>query len=967
MKRVNWLLIIIVMVVMLFALPWIYKPGWAYGAAPESCQDSIVITQAQITAGYTLSDDDTCACFESAKLSSASGTALTISGRNILLVLNRNSDRDTLAFGTDGGGSDTGLFIFTNPDVDSCITIKGGAIVHQSSDTTTSDNFAFVVSGATRLLLDDVNMKIMGYNGIGWKTPSSAWENRLVVIDGGEWESAVTSYTSRCNYDAIIFEYNEGGIDTTSDSGLIIDGLIVRGAPGPALQVAGDVEIKNCSLYVDSRNDFYSYPSGGVCLGNTNSAGIIAQLLDAGSSIHDNVIIAGDDWYGCDVGILIQVAQGELGNEVEVYDNEIYVHASHDKYYEYINAKGIKNRYGCDYLNIYDNYIEIEVATFDEADSGRGNMCAGLEVTSYAGGSDWPGAGGNEPDSNVHYLHNEVMIIPVDSNFNAAINFGLACFRMATSDSAGHTWTAGGNIFDGQICTTPEWSHRWGPFDHGGEVHDFVSLRDSIYYSDSVWVNSINMAHFAGYNGPCPDNIVRDAYYGGRAADSATANAILDFCDGCGDPGDRDVSFERTLSVTINDGDGSPIEGAIFTAVDDYDNTQITDTTGADGIASGVVRYWKEYEVATDSTTYNDFTFTAQRPAGKVRLSYMFQHYSVGLSALINNTDGPNAPRNILDVLDTTTITYQNDTARFVFRSYNINFDHQDSACGDTVSVERSGTQRIDYINSGYDYDWQGAVNRNRIMEGTSNYAPVLRYMWERDGKTDSVNNAGGTNFFQPFSGAHYIDYEGADSAWESYDMVIFKNPYVIWQDITSQDIDSTKLWYGRLRDSLVLYPNINVCLIMGSPLCYQADSDADFDSDTVLAKMVYDLATWFNSNDFFTHTTGGGAYDNLWKFDPYQLLCETDEVENRYCLKDSYWGGAAASSHLSGLGAEVLQDTILGFVRASALEILETTATTSGDYTVAWDRYDTTLVLGKVGTAEEGGTTRTRLRGFKP
>jgi hypothetical protein len=614
---------------------------WQVGNTKTSCTgDSIVITQAQVNTpgGYTLSVDDTCYCFESAKLTSDSGYALKIAANDIILVLNRNSARDTLAFGTEGRGNDTGIYILVNPDADTSITIQGGAIVHQSSDTTTSDNYCFVGYGLHRFHLDDVHMVVMGYDGIIWKTGSSAWQNRFVHIDGGEWWNNVTSYTSRCQYDAICMEYNEGGIDTTVDSGLIIDGLKIRQAPGPALQVAGDVEIKNCSLWVDARCDWYTYPASG-CQGTTNSAGIIAQLLDAGSSIHDNVIMAGEDFFGCDVGILVQVSQGELGNEVIIEDNWMYLHADFDAYYEHITPKGVKNRYGCDHLIVRNNYIEIEVGTFDAADSARGTTAVGLEVTSYAGSSDWPSAGGNEPDSNVHYLHNTVLIIPVDSNRHGT-TLGYTCFRMATSDSAGHTWAAAGNIFQYNVCTTPEFAYRWGPYDHGGEVHDFVTLGDSIYYSDSLWLNSVNMAHYVGYNDVCPDNIARDVYYGGRAADSATANKIIDFCDGCGDAGDRDISFERTLAIFIEGSNGLPVSGATFKAIDNYGNVQINTTSGADGMIELPVRYWKEYEIAADSTAYNPFVIGAKMGADSTGQAFTVSHDTWVDTIILAATEG---------------------------------------------------------------------------------------------------------------------------------------------------------------------------------------------------------------------------------------------------------------------------------------------------------------------------------------
>ncbi|HUV30018.1 MAG TPA: hypothetical protein VMY05_02840 [Acidobacteriota bacterium] len=302
--------------------------------------------------------------------------------------------------------------------------------------------------------------------------------------------------------------------------------------------------------------------------------------------------------------------------------------------------------------------------------------------------------------------------------------------------------------------------------------------------------------------------------------------------------------------------------------------------------------------------------------ADQTRVSYMFAHYSVGESA-VENCYAWGQYRNIQDVLDTTTVTYGNDTARIVFRSYSMNNDGTGvNAISDTVpTYNGQDCPKVNYLNVA-DYQWVGPSYRNHIIQmATVDDCPILEDMFRVPGKQDSV-------FWHPFTG-HWIYYTPTDSVWEDYDMVIIKNPYRLWRDPTQQKVDSIKTWYRELVDSLTNHPEQNFCLIMGTPLALNTSNSDNFGGDTARAKLIYDLATWFASEDFFTHSNVG-AYRNVWKFDPYRLLCETAAgAANRYCLNEDYWAGYAYGSHLNPDGAQYLQDTLLGFIRQATQDIL--------------------------------------------
>ncbi|MCP4580788.1 MAG: hypothetical protein GY839_04175 [candidate division Zixibacteria bacterium] len=303
--------------------------------------------------------------------------------------------------------------------------------------------------------------------------------------------------------------------------------------------------------------------------------------------------------------------------------------------------------------------------------------------------------------------------------------------------------------------------------------------------------------------------------------------------------------------------------------------------------------------------------------AEEVRVGILFIHYSVGNSAVVNCQGEAG---NIRNTLDTMTVSVGADTARIVLRTYNMNFDHLDRALCDTVCVW-SGADWCyieDKISTGFDYNLQGGgvSNRNRIFDAEW-YSPILDNLFQKPFKEDSV-------FWYPFT-EHQIPYDNGGNVTELYDLVIFKNPYIIWQDFTQAKADSIRSWYQIVRDSVVNHPEINVAFAMGTPLSYQTGSDADFDSDTSLSKIVYNLANWFASDSFVVHSNlDGAAHKNVWTADFYRPMCETGAgAYNRYCLRDDYWAGSGGQSHLSSVGAAALQVEIIDFIRSATEDIL--------------------------------------------
>jgi len=304
--------------------------------------------------------------------------------------------------------------------------------------------------------------------------------------------------------------------------------------------------------------------------------------------------------------------------------------------------------------------------------------------------------------------------------------------------------------------------------------------------------------------------------------------------------------------------------------------------------------------------------------AEKERVSVLFIHYSVGTGMTMGYCWDPNINKNITIALDTSNVTVGSDTADIVFHSYRINDEGSLSSLSDTTYGDNYGCGFNRF--SGFTYDllvgrrvkiwnsWTG-------MSGDA-FAGIIDYFFNRPNKEDST-------FWKMFR-THKTPSQFPDSVTEvnGYDLVIIKNPYACWYQMTQAQADSIKVLYQVLRDSIVNHPEINVALAFGTPLRLGHVDAGDIQlSDTTTAKITYNLASWFASDQFFTHDNNG-TYKNIWKWDSYRPLCEMGNVENKYCLNLDYYAGDGAS-HLNIPGYSVAQDSLVAFIKRATADIL--------------------------------------------
>jgi hypothetical protein len=303
--------------------------------------------------------------------------------------------------------------------------------------------------------------------------------------------------------------------------------------------------------------------------------------------------------------------------------------------------------------------------------------------------------------------------------------------------------------------------------------------------------------------------------------------------------------------------------------------------------------------------------------AARQRISILYIHYSVGTGIVEGYCWGGGFSRNIVESLDTMLIVAQADTADIVFRSYRMNGDYAGVPLSD--SVPGTGSNGCAFTRfSSFRYDLDGlAGDRMRIWNdnggfGPHSYAGILKLFFDVPGKEDSL-------FWRMFT-THRIPSSGPDSVTEidGFDLVMVENPYYCWGYMSQAQADSIKVLYQVLRDSIVAHPEINFAMVIGTPLLLGRYGVLD----STQARITYDLASWFASDDFFRHDNI--TYRNVWKWDSYRPLCEMGEGKvNRYCLKTEYFDGAASGSHLSLSGYSLSQDSLQHFLRRTIQDIL--------------------------------------------
>ena len=559
---------------------------------------STTITSLPYTANQTGTNYSETLYVAGTRLTSATN-GIDIRGHDIVIYLGV----DTVAFGAGNGDGNWGLRFYGCGYNDGSsltaynIKVIGGTILHGATSGSVSGNFCVDFGGGSHIYFENTNLIVKGTNGHCLDRPSSGWGIWNVEINGGRWTSDVTGYTSRCQYDGAVARLSSALQPVSgTDYHFNIHNIVMTRSPGQGIIIQGKSYIYACSLTVDARNDFYTYPSNEVCHSSANSFAIITQMLEPGSSIHDNVIRAGEANLGCDGGILLQLSEGSAVQPVEIYNNDIVLHRGHDQYYLDLNAKAFKSRYANKHVNIHNNIFKVQIG--DTAYQAYGINGAAVDVVSFWDtGCDWPQ--GRYPDSFLVYENNYIEVEGLDGTFDEG-----CCARFAITNNDGYTWTGAGNVWRNNHLKTVMHGYQIGGYDNLGQCQDMFMQGDTIEYASSSWGRD-QYAFNVGYDLSSLGNKACDDVFTGGAEETD-----IHFTNGSGE---RTLALQRTLRILVLGNNDCPVAGSDVSVRNNYNRTVLTTTTNQSGLATGIVTYLFEAEDGPDSTNFNDFTITVSK------------------------------------------------------------------------------------------------------------------------------------------------------------------------------------------------------------------------------------------------------------------------------------------------------------------------------------------------------------------
>lgn len=556
-------------------------------------------------------------------VSATGGLVLTGGGynppRNWLIDLSS----DTIIFGTGNGNNLCGLKINGGDSRHwpKDIIVQGGNIIHAPTiinDTSVAqDNLCAQLNG-NKLTLKNVNLTAAGYNG---KCATAYGYN--IEISGGRYRSNVNYYRSRCQFDATII-----GADVpydplyAADSGysynLKVHDIKMSGVPHAGIRVDGGTgseygvfKIYACSLSVDSRNFTYATYDG-TCHSSANPYAIAMQHAGPGSEIYNNVITSGST-YGGGRGILLERTLGTANSSVRIYNNYIDVHEGPNIEYDetHVENHTLRVRNDCEYLHIYGNTI---INTGD-ANTGTSSYARGISALRYTFEGTYGGV------SSHCIIENN--ILRAKSLTSGVTAYGVCFDAVLIEDTT--------LVFRFNRIESDNILVKFGEVNQG--ARGIRLLGDTLkFLSPSYNPQTYHVGHLCN-NFDCSNNQVEDMIYQSGASDT---NIIMS----CTVRGSRELGLCRILKTRILGNNGYPVPDAMIWVVNNYHDTVLAGLSPRNGMLGGPVTYWWESDVASDSTTFNNFLLKVKKGTDSVSVIFSVSASSIMPTAILSKTPG---------------------------------------------------------------------------------------------------------------------------------------------------------------------------------------------------------------------------------------------------------------------------------------------------------------------------------------
>jgi len=524
---------------------------------------------------------------------------------------------DTLVFGTNGGDGHMGIRVARGISGDQNVTIRSGWVIHGGNNSS-NRNACVELAGCNGVLIDSVSAIIYGTNGKcltsapqegrvinATNGSATSWRstNKNIEIQGGRYISYVSGYTSRCSYDGAVIHLAGKSAVSGNEYNFKVHDLTVENAPCQGIVVYGVAEIYGCTVTVDCRNFMYTFPSSSFCQSQANAYCILARLVNAGSKFHDNILLAGETYYGADGGIEIEGCLGTPEKPIEFYNNFINTHRGWDVYYgSTIRAKGFKIRRADEHdpftgdsyianrhIRIYNNDIHVYAHTDTTNFRAYGPGASGFYLLPHV----------NRPDSDFVIENNFIRSIVLDDNIYVGQVEPLATGFEFMAGDAIDQYTIRNNRMESNDAF-----YRFGGYDPGGR--NYTCYEDTLIAIDTAAgpTTQYSVKFWPGdFGNALTGNYIRDAYY--------IPDTLWKMIAGRPGYTNGDVTLQRSLDLYVRGNNGLPVVNSACSVWNDYNRLVIAGVTDSGGLVSGVVSYWFERTGSGDSTGFNDFRLKA--------------------------------------------------------------------------------------------------------------------------------------------------------------------------------------------------------------------------------------------------------------------------------------------------------------------------------------------------------------------
>jgi hypothetical protein len=842
--------------------------------------------------------------------------------------------------GGTAGTNEIGIGIVSSQSTGKGPFIKNLTIIREVGNDTLSGTFCRAMAlegGADSTILQDVNLTVDGHEGIclEWHYPGPNSYIRSCEF----WAKSASFHRRDHFYESVgAVHISKKNVASEADSGsyqVIIDSCVVHESHHFSIAVYDAAfEIKNTTVTNDVWNLFWEetcYP--GAC-GNPNSwangYALVANLCKAGTRIHHNTIYAGTSHYGTR-GILFEDQAGTAAYHNMIDSNYLYLHHGPDGENTDGDLRGIRVRTiqgtGTRYTDIIGNYIE----GWTDTDTATHHIGANADLLQfglvYAADSGY-----------LTIQNNTVICRPLDAT-------GTRCCAGSYGKERGVYPYEDNNTITGNKYYSGDYAVYWGDDYNGFGAFDFTLIGDtfSMLVAGDSGSNTGFRSFMIGGNGngdwACsPGLTIRDGTFINGAYDS-----MITFVDDSVNACDtNNITFEATLSVTVIGGrNDAPVVNAacsVFTTPGTDTTFVFADTTDSTGVLSGLVTYFYyqgvDYPTGADTTDFNDFlvkaylydddsteaytvawnakndTIVIAERSGTVGavsipITGLFIHYSVGQGIW-----GFPGLLCLQERLDTTTLIVNDDTVDFQFRDYQSNADLGGAPMGQ-LDVCLDYTSRADYDLR------NGTTDKIRIKKGDDGPSTL---------SSDILDNMFNDSIW---------DSTYADTAWRQmfkthtitsdsvilggWDIIIDKNPYGCWYFPSQVTVDSSRVWFLRVREFVASHPEMFFMFAFGTPTII-GDASTGID-DSIESKINYDLAAWFASDSFHVNLDTG-AYKNFRTSEFYRALTETENKADKYFLDSANWDNGAGHMNVTGYG--IAQDSLYLHIIDAARSFVE-------------------------------------------